>query len=231
MTGKPRIGIVTAKNEEATDANYVTAVERAGGDAVLLRPGDDLPSLESFKGLLFSGGVDIDPKHYGEKLDGTEDIDHERDAFEFKVFEEARRRRIPMLGVCRGFQLLNVCYGGKLVQHMENHRAYKVEGEPTKRSVIHPIEVTKPESKLAQALGATGPVAANSRHHQAVRDTEMAPALVATAYSPDGYVEAIEDPGDHWVVAVQCHPERASEVDPRFTGLFAEFVRRAAEKS
>jgi 3-dehydroquinate synthase len=224
---KPRIGITSGKAEEVTDKNYTSAIERAGGEPIMLRPGEQNPPIEELDGLVLSGGVDVEPRLYGEPIDGTEEIDYDRDALEFDLVAKARERRIPILGICRGFQLLNVAYGGKLIQDMKGHRAYEVPCESNRRSILHPIKITKPDSKLAKALATTGEVATNSRHHQAVREQELAPALVASAVSPDGYIEALETATDHWVVGVQSHPERSYEVDPRFVGLFDTFVRKA----
>lgn len=224
---KPRIGITYSKKDDSTDQNYVKAVERAGGEAITLRPGDALPAAGEIDGLIFSGGVDIEPGRYGETINGTETIEHDRDALEFEAFKIAREAKLPMLGICRGFQVLNVAFGGKLIQDMKGHRSYQVPGQKAYQSVVHPLIISDQDSRLARALSGAKQVMTNSRHHQAVREAELAPSLKATACAPDGYIEVIESRDDQWVVGVQAHPERSNEVDSRFAGLFEDFINAA----
>ncbi|GIW06278.1 MAG: gamma-glutamyl-gamma-aminobutyrate hydrolase [Dehalococcoidia bacterium] len=218
---KPRIAItVGANTPEQSVARYLAAVERAGGDPVPIRPGDR-PSLAEFDGLLLSGGGDINPARYGQEPDPhTTGIDDARDELEFSLAKAALIRDIPVLAICRGFQVLNVVCDGSLVQHVEGH-ALMDGGQ-------HEIDIT-PGTRLASALGTSGSVLVNTRHHQAVRETERAETLVVAAVSPDGLIEALESPRHRWVVGVQCHPERVEEVDPRFAALFEAFVAAAAE--
>lgn len=217
---RPRIAVtVGASAPEESVARYRAAVERAGGIAVPVRPGDPV-ALDEFDGLLLSGGGDINPARYGQEPDPhTAGVDDARDELEFALAKAALIRDVPVLAICRGFQLLNVVCDGSLVQHVEGH-ALMDGGQ-------HEVVVT-PGTRLAAALGTSGPVRVNTRHHQAVRETERADTLVVAAVSPDGLIEALESPRHRWVVGVQCHPERAGEVDPRFAGLFAAFVRAAA---
>jgi gamma-glutamyl-gamma-aminobutyrate hydrolase PuuD len=119
---KPRIAItVGANTPEQSVARYLAAVERAGGDPVPIRPGDR-PSLAEFDGLLLSGGGDINPARYGQEPDPhTTGIDDARDELEFSLAKAALIRDIPVLAICRGFQVLNVVCDGSLVQHVEGH--------------------------------------------------------------------------------------------------------------
>ncbi|MCC6546338.1 3-dehydroquinate synthase [Candidatus Sumerlaeota bacterium] len=228
---KPKIGITFSTKDDTTDSNYFKAVERAGGEAFVLRPGDALPGPGGIDGLLISGGVDIEPSIYGEANNGTEEIEHARDALEFDAVKMARERGIPILGICRGCQVLNVAYGGKLIQDMKGHRSYAVPGQKMFQSVVHPLVITDQDSRLARALSGAKQVMINSRHHQAVREAELAPDMKATGVSSDGYIEVIESRDDHWVVGVQAHPERSNEVDPRFSRLFDDFINNARPRS
>src|SRR5207245_1266296 len=137
------------------------------------------------------------------------EVDSERDALELPLARDAIAAGLPVLGICRGMQLLNVAVGGSLIQHLDGHRAGANAGDP---SALHPVRVA-PSSRLREILGADE-VSVNSRHHQAVRDADLAPSLEATAWSPDGVIEAVEMPGNGFVLGVQWHPERVDEVDP-----------------
>jgi putative glutamine amidotransferase len=198
-------------------AQYIAALERAGAEVVPLFPGETAP--DEFDALLLSGGGDIHPRHYGEEVAGSKEIDERRDELELEVTRRALDRRIPILGICRGFQLLNVALGGSLLQHLDTHTAR--DGEPP---LQHRVRVA-PRTRLAAAIG-TAPIAVNSWHHQAVASDRLAPGLVPTALV-DGLIEAFEAPDRGWVVAVQWHPERAQEVDARATRVFDAFVRAA----
>jgi putative glutamine amidotransferase len=218
---RPRIGITTSRL--ARIDRYTAYVEAAGGEPVVLRPGDEV-SLDQIDGLLLSGGLDVDPRHYGEPPDPTVEIDEERDALELAVARQALDAGMPVLGICRGMQLLNVVEGGSLVQHLDGHRTVNEFSAP---SALHPVRVA-PDSELARVLGAGEEVPVNSRHHQAVRPENLAPGLRATAWSPDGLIEAFEGQGPGWQLAVQWHPERVDEVDPACRRLAEALVEQAA---
>jgi putative glutamine amidotransferase len=220
---KARIAVTFgSKTSETSIARYISAIERAGGLAVPVRPGERV-AIDEFDGLMLSGGGDINPARYGEERDPrTFGIDDARDELELTLAKAALLRDIPVLGICRGFQVLNVVCDGSLVQHVEGHA--QMDGGQ------HEIEIT-PGTRLAEALGTSGAVLVNTRHHQAVREAERAKTLVVAALSPDGLIEALESPRHRWVVGVQCHPERADEVDPRFAALFEAFVEAAVGES
>lgn len=223
MTRKPTILITVSDDPADIPSRYIEALERHGAQPVVVRPSatDNLP-LEQADAVLFSGGrEDIEPARYGDPVDPRSvPPDLPRDRFEFDIFARARERDMPMLGICRGFQLLNVAFGGKLVQHIDGHASFDgVSG-------FHDIDI-QAGTKLCALTGACGPVPANSRHHQAVVPSILAPGLVACALGPDGLVEALEAPAHRWVVGIQCHPERNTEVDTRFEAVFADFVRAA----
>lgn len=220
---RPRIGITASRS--AFMERYVSYVESAGGEARVLRPGDSV-DLEQLDGLLLSGGVDVHPRHYGREVEAELSLDEERDAFEIPLGRAALDAGLPVLGICRGFQLINVLAGGSLVQHFEGHRVADRSDAPSGQ---HDVRVA-PDSRLARLLGA-GDVAVNSRHHQGLTEAELAPGLRATALAPDGYVEGLEpaEPSDErWMLAVQWHPERVAECAPICTELARGFIDAAA---
>jgi putative glutamine amidotransferase len=222
-------GIATRKNNL-----YAEAVERWGGRAGLIDPtssaAERAEAFGAMDGLLLSGGTDIHPARYGRPLDGSRDIEPARDALEDEAWAAAAERDLPVLGICRGLQAVNVFAGGTLTQHVDGHAgAAYGHGTPDR----HGLRVV-PGTRMARLLdaGAFDPgELVNSFHHQAVRAEDLAPGLVAAGWaeSPLGdLVEALEASGSRWVVAVQCHPERRDSTPPAFERLFAEFVTAAA---
>jgi len=218
------IGKATSARALAARANYVAALERAGAEVVVVEPGQTIPA--DVDGLCLSGGPDIAPARYGEPDPQhlATEPDLERDDLEFGAIVAALRRDIPVLGICRGFQLVNVALGGTLVLHVDNH-----EPEDPDSVRLHPDVHIDPRSKLAAASrGRT--LSVNSRHHQAVTSKELAPSLRATA-SVGGLVEAFESDEHRWVVGVQWHPERIGKdqgMSPEVEGVFDAFVQEAA---
>ncbi len=200
--------------------HYLKALRDVGFDAVAVDAGVAAP--DEFDALCLTGGEDLEPSRYGVPADPrTEPADPKRDALELALVATARARDLPVLGICRGFQVLNVAYGGSLVQHVDGHR--EANGPIVSHTVI-PVG----GSKLAEACGAA-PYSVNARHHQAVTERSLGPGLVPTAHI-DGFVEAFEDPARRWLLAVQWHPERAADPDMSTAGThifraFADAVR------
>jgi putative glutamine amidotransferase len=196
---------------------YRRAVTAAGADPVDLVPGTKaLPELD---GLLLPGGWDVDPSFYGEAPDEkVVETDPELDQTELSMFRQARERELPVLGICRGQQVINVAMGGSLVQHLEGHEV-RAHG---RSHLAHSIEVN-PTSELGLAAG-THQIRVNSFHHQAIR--ELAEGLHQTARGDDGTVEGVES-DDGLIVAVQCHPEELTTDLPWARNLFERFVARA----
>ncbi len=217
-------GKSTAARALASRANYVAALERARADVIVVEPGERIPA--DIDGLCLAGGPDIAPARYGES-DPThlaKEPDLERDDLEFDAIDAALRRDIPVLGICRGFQLINVALGGRLVLNVDDH-----EPEDLDSVRLHHDVAIDPSSKLAAASGRT-PLAVNSRHHQAVTSKELAPSLHATATVGD-LIEAFESDEHRWVVGVQWHPERIGKdrgMSPEVEGVFDAFVQEAA---
>lgn len=219
----PRIALTTSASRTtqnlAARERYVRALSAAGADVVVLEPGDTVPP--DIAGVCFAGGADIHPARYGEvDRDGLcGPIDEARDELELALAKVVLDADLPVLGICRGFQLLNVAFGGSLVMHVEGHQ---VSGGDV---IAHVVDVPA-GTRLARAT-ASGPMRVNSRHHQAVTRERLAPGLRATVLH-DGLVEAFESDGHRWVVAVQWHPERVTEVDPSAAHIFDAFVAEAS---
>ncbi len=198
------------------------AIEAAGGLPVVLPPlGDASAFLARLDGICLSGGPDLDPEMYGApgRHDELGPTEPSLDAFELALARAADARGIPVLGICRGAQALNVSRGGTLHQHLPGHR----QTEPA-TATTHTVHV-EPGSRLATLVG-TAPLRVNSFHHQAVDD--LGRGLLAVARAADGIVEAVEDPGPRFAVGVQWHVEGLTGFD-RHRVLFEALIAAAAE--
>ncbi|MDQ6773357.1 MAG: gamma-glutamyl-gamma-aminobutyrate hydrolase family protein [Candidatus Dormibacteraeota bacterium] len=227
-TRAPRVAITSSsRRPTAYYETYARALAAAGGDAVLIQaaPGISAPSPEAalagVDGLLVPGGWDVDPGLYAEaRGPALGPVDEELDRLEVDLVRAAVSRRLPVLGICRGQQLINVALGGTLLQHVEGHDHHDLD----RSHLAHTVSV-ETGSELALAAEAAE-LSVNSLHHQAIRD--LAPGLRATALSPDGLVEALES-DDGAVMAVQCHPEELVDRTAWALPLIARFVARAGE--
>jgi putative glutamine amidotransferase len=224
----PVIGVVASNKREAR--RYIYAMVKRDVEERLLKPlslarVDE--TVSSVDALLFTGGPDIDPQCYGESEDSKSGIKHapRRDKWEMMLLKAALNRDMPVLAICRGMQLLNVVFGGRLIQDLPGHRVELQNGRW--ESARHQLYIS-PGSKLAAILGAGGFVSVSSLHHQGLGEPQKASALMASAYSvEDGLIEAIESPGHDWVVGVQWHNEIEEQVPKNFGNLFQSFVERA----
>ena len=197
--------------------DYVRAVERAGGRALLVPPDEEGVEevLDALDGLVFSGGNDLEPDHYGADAHPTTlGTNPARDRAELALLTAALARDLPVLAICRGFEVLNVARGGDLVQHLP-----EVVGHEEHRTVVgefseHPVRVD-PSSRIGPVHGAV-----KSHHHQGVG--RVGEGLREVAWAEDGTVEALEDPEKPFVVGVLWHPEAGE--DQR---LFEQLVEAA----
>ena len=229
MSRRPLIGIgCTLIKEDGNavyrlDRRYVRAVEGSGGTPVLMpffrAPGAARAFLECLDGALFTGGTDIHPRRWGERLHPRAVPLHpEREMSDFLAIAEALRRNLPFLAICCGCQELNVALGGSIHQHVDDLPGVRRHSG----GVRHPVDLA-PSSRLRRILGASR-VTVNSSHHQACRD--LGRGLAAAAWSPDGLVEAIESPRHRFAIGVQWHPERMAG-DRRQRDLFRALATEA----
>lgn len=207
--------------------NYVDAVRRAGGRPALVLPGDDTPPeelLKRFDALLLVGGGDVDPARYGHEPHATiYGLEPDRDDLETELLHTADRTGLPTLAICRGMQVMNVAFGGTLIQHLPDHDAYLPHGTPSGRDhLAHDVKAA-PGSRLAEAAGAEV-LTCSTHHHQGV--DRLGEGLAATGWSEDGLVEAVERDGG-WMLGVQWHPEDTASEDPRQQALFDALVEEA----
>ncbi|MGH9125452.1 MAG: gamma-glutamyl-gamma-aminobutyrate hydrolase family protein [Acidimicrobiales bacterium] len=233
---RPRIGITSAPalyDERPIDRVnrwYVAAVIGAGGLPLVvptLNP-DEAPEMAAqFDGLLFTGGGDVDPERYHQHpVPEVYDVQPARDAWEVALLAAARQLDppLPVLGICRGEQLLNVAAAGSLIQHLPattvNHRQRQHDHDK-----VHQVAIA-PGSRLSEILGRTE-VGVNSVHHQAIE--RVGEGLLPVAWAPDGIVEAVETSDGSPVLAVQWHPEGLLDIAPH-AQLFAWLARAAAAR-
>lgn len=228
----PTIGITVSARAGAippvpgtSTALYVAAVEAHGARVVLLRPGEEV-GVEGLDGLLLAGGVDVDPGWYWESRHPLlGEVDHDRDVMEFALVREALRASLPILGICRGAQVLGVALGGTLHQDIgacvrEALAHATVSGTPA----THRVQVA--EGCLLRRVLGQAEVSTNSFHHQA--NAHLGPRARAVAWADDGVIEGIEGPGS-FVVGVQWHPERMVGEDEGQARLFGAFVGATRE--
>jgi putative glutamine amidotransferase len=206
--------------------DYVESVRRAGGDPSVLDFHTNA-SLENLDGVLLTGGGDIDPSLYHEtRHPKTNEPDAARDTFELELARLALSNNVPMLGVCRGLQVVNVAGGGTLIQDIpsEINQALSHEVNSPLYAIAHEVWVARGSalSRVMQEQLADGEILqVNSRHHQAIKHAASGFDVSATA--PDGVIEAIERPGARFCMAVQWHPENFWRTG-EFRALFEEFV-------
>lgn len=208
--------------------DYWFCLQLAGAEPVRLYPEavhDYHAALDGLDGLLLTGGGDIDPAQYGQPIDGTDPdtIYPERDRMELGLARAAVERGLPVFGICRGIQVMNVALGGCLIQHVEGHTGKNNTFEQPKPHLVR----LQPDSLIERVM-ANGPkVLTNSYHHQALCVDGLAPGLVATGFAEDGTVEVVEMPDHPWFLGVQWHPERLYELGPEHRRLFEAFAAAA----
>lgn len=233
---KPLIGITPLKEREKKDPwmlpDYPEAIRAAGGIPVILplKTGEEhiRRICKSCDGLLFTGGQDVDPSIYhAERMDYCGPACPERDEMETLLFQEAFQNDLPILGICRGHQLINAVMGGTLYQDLkeefpvaQDHNLKKSHDD----RIAHSVCLVQ-DSPLARLLG-KDTLNVNSRHHQAVRSA--APGLNVMAWAADGVNEACWCPGRRFLWTVQWHPEQLFRKEPAQLSIFRAFVKNCA---
>jgi putative glutamine amidotransferase len=230
ITSQPKQAISSSGNLDShvVGHTYTDSVLRAGGIPVILPPvaNDDVAALvDRLDGMVFTGGGDMDPGRYGEgPHPETRKVNTARDEFELALVHEAKSRRLPVLAICRGLQVVNVALGGTLIQDIPSavgSTDHGVIGEAVYQA-HQPVSINA-DSGIAKAVGKTQ-IMVNSIHHQAVKD--LAPGFRAVAWANDGVIEGIQHEDDEWpLLAVQWHPEFLGDnCDESSHLLFEAFV-------
>lgn len=218
---RPRIGITSSIRDSSSSKpnlkerfsflsmSYVSSIVKAGGVPLILPAVMELVDefLEVIDGLLLSGGGDIDPRFYNERPSKwLKNVNPLRDLFEIELVKRAIKMKLPVLGICRGIQVLNVALGGTLIQDIKSEVKSDVSHTLTRvpRNFRAHLVIIDPSSKLAQILGVEE-IEVNSFHHQAVK--RLGKGLRAVAHAPDGVIEAIESSDCNYVLGIQWHPE------------------------
>ena len=239
MKRKPKIGVTGHISKEnpnlSITLSYMEAIFACGGFPLLLPvKGDEalwLDAAEEFDGFLFSGGGDISPSLYGEDtLQCCGEISPLRDAMELGLLKAVLPTGKPILGVCRGIQLLNVGLGGTLYQdiYLQNAQTFQQQHTQKLPDYLPAHDVFIEEESLLHRIEKTVCLPVNTLHHQAVKD--CAPDLVAVAKSASGLIEAIEKRDHPFFLGVQWHPERMWHVDAAAKAIFESFVDACEKK-
>ncbi len=203
---------------------YVDVLHAAGAEVLVLPPENSADVLDRVDGLLLAGGEDVDARVYGAQPDATADAPQLlRDASELQLYRRARELGMPVLGVCRGLQLMAVSHGGSLIQHLPAVTTELVHSAGPDTYVDHGASFAE-GSQIAELLGA-GEFIVNSAHHQAVAEPGD---LRVTGWAQDGTIEVCEDPSAQFCIGVQWHPEQPDRRVPDAPLLLA-FVAAAAE--
>jgi putative glutamine amidotransferase len=227
---KPVEGMMRVRLNQA----YVEAVRGAGLIPLVVPPLSEAEVagvLEAVQGVVLTGGEDVDPAEFGAARHPlTQEPHKERDKCELALVRLAREMRIPTLAICRGMQVLNVAFGGTLIQDIGSERPSDIRHDRSSERTmrVHDVRI-EPDSKLARAIGGSD-ITVNSSHHQAV--DQVPSQLRVTAYAPDGIVEGAEWAGDDWwMLAVQWHPEELVGDGRKWDrGLFREFAAAVLER-
>jgi putative glutamine amidotransferase len=243
----PVVGVTTKHGSQdwvqKNTINYLNALTARGATAVVLSP--DLPAifpdgatfmpddeahlplelLDRLDGLILSGGGDVHPRYFGQPLAGAEpeSIDLKRDELELALARQAIAADLPVFGICRGCQVLNVAMGGGMVQDLPGHRS------PKERTAMHDVHLHRGTRFYHTVGAATMPV--NTFHHQGVDGATLAsPLIPAATAQPDRWLlEAFESPDHRWVLGVQWHPERLFELPESHERIWSSFLDACAQ--
>ena len=217
-----------------TFSDYSQAILHSGGAPVIIPAAQDRKSLErilsAVQGLILSGGPDVHPRRYGEEpMAGLAEVDETLDRMELMAAGLAVERNLPVLGICRGIQVLNVALGGTLYQDIPSQVPESICHTPRSDKAVntHTVRIER-GSRLHKIIG-KHEIWVNGKHHQSVKD--LGAGLVVAAQAKDGVIEAVELPGKRFVIGVQWHPEGTWRDDLYSRELFQDFVRASAKKS
>ena len=235
--GTMKIAISVSGKEKAKGAEspYFQAMLKAGArpEEIQMVTGADAGKVSSrdFDGILFTGGADVDPVFYDEQIKYENvHVDRSRDEFERELLDEGRKLGLPILGICRGIQMINVKFGGTLYQDLKSDTALERDHKQagSRSATTHSVTVTEPDSLLHSLI--QGNCMVNSLHHQAIK--RLGRGLKATAHSDDELYEAIEL-ADHYpfFLAVQWHPEELVSEHPEQLKIFEEFIARCRNRA
>ena len=209
-------------------SSYVECLRRAGGRTAIVPPGELVSPeelLEPFHGLVLVGGGDVEPHRYAQEPDAhLYGLEPDRDELELSLLHAAERAGVPALCICRGMQVMNVAFGGTLFQHLPDRPDLLEHGVPAEGTGSTHVVKTAPGSRLA-AVARAEVLVCSSHHHQGV--DLLGRGIVATGWSEDGLVEAIEREADGWMLGVQWHPEDTADEDPGQQRLFDTLVELA----
>jgi putative glutamine amidotransferase len=237
---RPRIAITMTVPDDAEStatrfdlavrSTYVDAVIQAGGLPVLLPPVTDLSLIPQFvdlaDGFIFVGGPDINPARFGQAPHETaKPIHPRREEFDFALMKGALETSKPILGVCLGMQMIHVAHGGSMIQDIPSLTSSTIDHRPGREGGRYAHEVDLVEGTRLREMMSTSSLTVNSIHHQACVVGPQSPLRVA-ARAPDGIVEAIEAPGERFLLGVQWHPEALAD-DPFHLRIFQSLVKAA----
>lgn len=228
---RPIIGIIPDYTEDKKRlelySNYITSVEDAGGIPLVLPIPSSEETAEYFTklcdGFIFSGGIDVEPKTYGEEpVPELGEVSPSRDTVDFRYFKSVYETKKPILGICRGAQVINVYRGGTLYQDLPSEYPSDLEHRQEETGEIKTHTVSADFGSIVAKAYGNADFEVNSFHHQAVKT--VAPGLTVTAKAPDGVIEAIEDKSYGFLVLLQWHPEKLYPVCEGSREIFRLFV-------
>lgn len=226
-------GALKGRERAFVGQDYVQAISQAGGVPIILPVinSEDAISkyVELIDGLVLSGGYDVHPHFYGEEPHPLLDASYpDRDDFEIKLTHLTQQVRKPILGICRGLQILNVAFGGTLYQDLTLHSSDTLQHNQKVR-IDHPIHTVKlEEGTILREIMNQSSIGTNSLHHQSIR--LLANGFIVNARTTDGIIEGIEKMDESFILAIQWHPELMYERDEKMFQLFHAFIRASSRK-